>query len=217
MVYSVCGGGLGDCWASVNYMLGMSEAIRDSVYLSDHYDHNRKRKEVGSKLKEILPLFSSIGKVIVTGEDSGVDCCLSWLDVYPVPYLPTKVRWVTNKSKTVCYQFDKKSHMSGRIPKEDEQLVLDTLCEMGFVPVKLGREQTIEEAVALLAACEFFVGLDSGFTHVAHSVGVPVYMIRSERPMVDIQTIYRYKEYILCHTAADCIQSLRERGSDNVL
>jgi heptosyltransferase II len=49
--------------------------------------------------------------------------------------------------------------------------------EMKRVPLDLAGKTSIEELPALLAACQFFVGNDSGAMHVAAAVGVPVVAI----------------------------------------
>ena len=75
---------------------------------------------------------------------------------------------------------------------------------------KLGPRYSLQQNVEFAASAEFFVGIDSGLSHLAHSVGVPVHLLRNLVPVHHARTTHRGKQTWLYRDVA-------EFASDTVL
>ena len=204
-IYAPCGKGLGDCWASISYALLESEKLGEPVKFSDHYFNRKgKRRNISYKLHEIIPLFDTTGEILITPQDP--DRYLLWSEVYARPYLPTKKKW--NRGSIVTYQFDGKSHSCKNLPSfAMEERVLGVIENIGHKVYKLGGDMSLKDAIVLLAGSAYFVGVGSGFAHMAHSVRVPVYMIRNGRTVDNItMESHKYKPMVLVETPEEFIE-----------
>jgi len=215
VIYCVNGKGLGDCWASVNYLLRKSEIIGEPVKLCTwfHGGHGMIR-DVKQKLEEIIPLLNSKGTIILT-EKKG-DQYLNADQVYQDPYFKTHMEWTENKRSYFSYQFDGFSHKKfSNMSKEEEEKILKHITNKGYVVRKLGKNQTIRECVRILAESKFFVGVDSGMMHLAHSVGTPVYAILNKRNKQTFEEIHYKKKYTLCLDADEFTKTFPD-GSNGI-
>ena len=205
-IFSAAGLGLGDCWATVNYALQKAEKHNITFKLATWYKNSGgKIRNAKSKLTEILPLFRDIsaGQVILVDDEPTEKLSrdgggyLKWFDVYNVPYFSTKITWKKNDSKNICCHFDGKSHSCKRCTTKEEKEIIKFLRDLGFNTIYLGKETSLEEAVNLLSKCEAFVGVDSGFCHIAHSVRTPIHLIRNGRTIEEIEETHGNKPFNL--------------------
>ena len=108
------------------------------------------------------------------------------------------LRWQPGKIDRIrpyaCYQFDGTSSQEEKNPSEAEQeAMLQVLRGMGMDTIRLGAHNTLKEAAELLSHAMLFVGCDSGFTHMGHAVGTPVYIyVKKLAP----HTAHKYKQYV---------------------
>lgn len=204
-IYCASGRGLGDCWATVNYLFNKSLELREEVVVSSwYYNRRKKKRDVNYKLNEIISLIDCDGKISVT-DDEG-DRYLSWKEVFSSPYLPSKIKWTPNDSKVFCYQFDGKSHKCKNLPPKDEELVLKTMKDEGYETIRLGKHLSLKECLEIMSHSELFLGVDSGMMHVAHSSGVPTYIARNLRLAEHIEESHKGKTYVLCENANDFLE-----------
>jgi hypothetical protein len=81
---------------------------------------------------------------------------------------------------------------------------------MNFVPgynfIRLGRPFTISENIAHLVRCRLFYGVCSGISFIAHSVGVPTYLVRYGN---DLRPWHHNKTYVPCDGTEDLIARVR--------
>jgi hypothetical protein len=208
-IWAASGLGLGDCWASVNYILRQSVKNNKTEYMSHYYKKGDKKRVYYNKANEILPLIDSMGKIELINEDPTEK--LTWKNAYKVDYFPSIKRWMSNKSKDVCYQFDGKSHNCKNMrSKDEEEKIIVSLKKNGFNPIRLGGHLSLEESVSKLSECEFFVGVESGFAHIACSVGTPLVMIINGRTYRGIKDSHENREMILCEDYISTILAVNE-------
>lgn len=136
-----------------------------------------------ARLEQIESLFSEIRfapKLVRQPGSTKVDPWLNWC--YPALQVDSKYRWHLDKvEKTFCYQFDGISSAETKNPPIALVANIKTVLRtMGYKPIRLGAQMTLPQAAESLSKCAFFVGCDSGFSHIAHSVGCPVYMYEGQ-------------------------------------
>ena len=160
---------LGDCWIRMCKYINLSKITKSIVRFIEPND----------KHKEILPLLEpafieNISKRDVPDCDKLSNgrylenCC----------YAKTRVVWSGGiKRNRICYQFD--GRFSGRRknpPENDLFKLVDFINGVDFV--RLGGHLSLEKCVNIMANSDCFLGIDSGMSHIAHSVGVPTFIIK---------------------------------------
>ncbi len=104
-----------------------------------------------------------------------------YMEMWGSPYFPTRMRWSHRRSGIVTYQFDGRSsaHIKNPTPQEVKDFFSWTV-DRGLQPVAVGSHLSMSECVRLMSISEFFVGVCSGMATLAHSVGVPTYILEYE-------------------------------------
>jgi hypothetical protein len=213
MIWAASGLGLGDCWASVNYILRKSIENNKIEQVSHYYKKGNKKRNYYKKVNEIINLIESSGRIKLVNEDPTDK--LTWKDVYKIDYFNTKVVWKNNNSNNVCYQFDGKSHNCKNMnSKEEEDKIIETLIDSGFNHVRLGGHLSLEENIELLSKCEFFIGVESGFAHIACSVGTPIFMVVNGRTYQGVKDSHENRTLLLCKDYLDAISSIHKYLKD---
>ncbi len=191
---------LGDQWATINRMLLASNNthyVCRASCLIDGVDYSKR-------MLEIIDLLDHKGQIELVKEPAtrtlGQPCILT-----AEPYLPTKQRWAGGKGMGVCYQFDGlKAAEGNKNPPPDELIELETWCSE-HDGVRLGNHLTLAQCVDIMANSSLFVGVCSGMSHIAHSVGIPTFIIEYEKP---IKAFHMGKEYTHCRGTKDTIEKL---------
>jgi hypothetical protein len=183
----------GDQWATINYYLNMSVMKRKRIRLATQLNGvNLYRLH-----REILDVLDSNGEIELTMSEPTVG--VSGYDVWSAPYFPTKQRWdASAKHRYVCVQLDGQSAAHATNPSpEEERLTLRYLEERcpGFETVRLGKHLSVQQCVDIAANSAFFIGVDSGMSHLCHSVGVPIFLLEYGLPTV---TTHSGKAHTLC-------------------
>lgn len=223
-VFAVNGRGLGDVWGSICYFCKLGEDFNVPIKLSRYYVKRKRQRPFYPKAAEVIPLLDT--KTVMNFVDGDPTVTIRHQNIGYIPYYPTRVRWFPEKkfltrdlslpgkpsesnSITACYQFDGKSHSGQKnMPKEHEELIFNALRERGLVPIRVGGHQSLLENVKQLAACRLFVGVDSGFAHVACSVRCPTYIIKNRRPPKDLDSIYYGKGVRFVENAFSFVENL---------
>ena len=123
-------------------------------------------------------------------------------------YVPTKVRWAQHETGVISYQLETStSHRPGRFcnPWLIEDLS-DRLPGYEFIEVGKQHQSTLSEIIQILSRSTLFVGIDSGMSHVAHSVGVPVFL----KQYPELELCHPNKEYVAFDDGADLELKLSE-------
>jgi len=183
VVYAANGRGLGDRWASVSFCIAQAICESRPIKMAPRYFHARKNVWRQYDLS-FVQYF--VGGDLLEIVDFPPSRQLNWQEVFHrTPYQPTKRRWIPNASGTVCYQFDGKSwHRQNFRTPDEEFLIIREIERLGWQAVRLGKEisqDSLSADIDRLANCEFFVGVDSGLSHVAYSVGTPILMVVNGR------------------------------------
>ncbi len=208
-IQSPHGKALGDCWCIINYFINLAIEMDEVVYLCTYYRKGDAVKRV-DKLKKILPLFKHDDMIELTEEEI-TESKIHWTLGHKYPFISTKITWKPNNSKKICYQFDAKSKTAARFPSEDvKEEILSYARSVGYELVKLGHELTLEECIRALSESEFFLGLDSGFSTVAASVGIPVFFTQNNRS-IEIWEKYNHsnKHFILARDYLELINNIK--------
>ena len=128
--------------------------------------------------KEILDALDSPGEIELTLSEPTV--ASYGYAVWSSPYFPTKNRWRnTARHKYVCMQFDGQSTPQANASSQEELLIKRVLQERchGLGSIVVGKHFSVQECVSIAANSALFVGVDSGMSHLCHSVGVPIFLL----------------------------------------
>lgn len=79
-------------------------------------------------------------------------------------------------------------------PVEEAQ-VLQQIKNWGLEPVRLGGHISLGLAAEYLSTCQLFIGVDSGFSHLAHCVGTPVYLYERGIPTYQCHSLCQYVSF----------------------
>ena len=175
----VSGRGLGDCWTLVQWLLRRSEETGRPARLSRHLgpQPDSPSHNVLELIPRIAALLDSPGSIQIVDEE-GEDPPVSGPSLWgkDVVYMSTKRRWRWQGHHTICHQWDGRSGADAKNPSpEDVQRIHGVWGNRMF---RLGLPLTIEEDVAFLARCALYVGVCSGVSHAAHSVGCPMILLQ---------------------------------------
>ncbi len=154
--------------------------------------------------REIIDVLDFDPKHLVLTEEEPTHQ-LEGYDVWASPYLPTRFRWsASERHPYVCYQLDGFSVAHDKnLDQKSEALLLRMLHASGFEPRRLGKHLSIAQCVRIASESAFFVGVDSGMSHLCHCVGVPMFLIENRLPII---TCHRGKAYIPCKGVEDFLR-----------
>jgi hypothetical protein len=121
------------------------------------------------------------------------------------------VRWARNDGRIISYQIETSSlHRPERFC---EPWLIEDLSDQlpGYAFVELGKEHqgTMSQIIDILSRSELFVGIDSGMSHIAHSVGVPVFLKHYD----ELQLCHPNKDYVAFRDGVDLTHKLSEAPS----
>lgn len=199
-------GGFGGVWAATSLMLQLSEQAEKPVYYA------------GDDLRPLamVPFMQSSGTIQAScarpnllfihpshhATYAGLKGfmpahLLRWRVAFARPYRQTTTRWHGAGSRRIAYQFvpgkeGAKSCKPGQIEQFEPQVRA-----LGYTPVALGAHLGIAGSIKHAAGAELFVGVDSGMSHLCHSVGVPVHLLRNDQAAATIDTMHRGNAYRL--------------------
>jgi Glycosyltransferase family 9 (heptosyltransferase) len=202
--------GFGDLWAITSYSCLLSQRAGRPVHLSKWSTKSMMDRE--DEIRDILANLDDgyTKDVVVTTERFATSSRFSVRDHHD-SYVPTKVKWVQHDSGVISYQLETStSHRPGRFcnPWLIEDLS-DQLPGYEFIEVGKQRQSTLSEIIEILSQSTLFVGIDSGMSHVAHSVGVPVFLKRYP----ELELCHPNKEYVAFDEGADLERKLSELPS----
>jgi hypothetical protein len=198
-IYSPHNFSFGDQWATINYYLNMSLMKGQRIRVASLF-HGVNLQRLH---KEILDVLDSSGAVELTLSEPTVG--VDGYNVWSSPYFHTKKRWERRqKHKYICMQFDSKSSPAANPTPEEELMIRTFLKERchGVEAITLGKHLSIHECVDIAADSILFVGVDSGMSHLCHSVGVPIFLLEYGLPTI---TTHAGKAHVLCKGFQDFV------------
>lgn len=161
--------GFGDKWSICNYILRTSEDTGCKTLITSQCWNDDisliMRNLVSTGSFEFVPLSYT----------RKIDYCAT----FKINFCPTKnYVWTPNKSKLICYQLDGKWKSEVKNLSDGETKALfHFLRKSGYELIDVGNMRPLSESIRLLSKAEAFVGIPSGMSHVANSVGTPSYII----------------------------------------
>lgn len=203
-VYGTAGGGFGDCWAAASYLLTISTQVGKPTRVA----------QLDDRIRQILPHLDSAGSLVEVPE--GIDILiassfdaehfsdinnyypkrvLEWAVPLGVQYCMTTKRWECNASGKVCCQLYPRRLGDTSCANGHVKLFMEALHSRGYRVIEIGAEIGLAQSIEEASTSEYFVGVDSGMSHVAHSVGLPVHIIRNRLPRHHLYTTHRGKRY----------------------
>lgn len=208
--YKLTSNGLGDAWAGVNWCFLQSIAQGKPVRLSNrkgNYDQENWRE---GRVAEIIALYDTSeypdAAIEVTGPDVPVLSIPRQLWQYK--YFPTKRVWQPSCSRRVLLHFTPFT-VRKYAPSEVDQLqVIKVLQGLDFEPVVFEGNETLEEVVNMMSESCAVISMCSGFTHVCHSVGTPLYIVDNGVGKVWIDRHHGRKKFTHCENFFDAAQKL---------
>jgi len=204
MIYGTVGSGrLGDCWMGINKALYDSERQGKTILFSTW--NPKKERSTKVLLEEILDLLDSSGEVELVDDPPSQ----GFSDVYRKKgwkFYPTKIDWKSGPWNRICYQYDGISGGHKKNPPEKDLAPLSNFID-GVEFLRLGKYMSLSENVKAMSESNCFVGIDSGFSHVSHSVGVPRFFIKYR---YDFSGRHKGRKYTLCKGTHEAIYKVRE-------
>jgi len=167
-----------------------------------------REEEIRDILRNVADSY--VENVVVTSERFTMTSRFSVRDHHD-PYVPTKVKWARNDSRIISYQIDTSTqHRPDRFcdPWLIEDLS-DQLPDYQFIELRKEHQSNMSELIEILSQSELFVGIDSGMSHVAHSVGVPVFL----KYYAELGLCHPNKEYVAFRDGDDLKRKLSELPS----
>ena len=188
--------GFGDRWACANWFLRLSQRTRKVVLIST-------AAPWASEIVQIAPLLRSTGRIALSQRPPSIH--LDYCDPFRLRYLKTVVGWKPNNSQFISYQFDGRSfgHLKNLPPGAEERLLAE-LVQLGYKPINVNSRPALH-AVEILARSAAFIGVPSGLSHVAFSVGTPCHVIFNDYSIDLRQCVYYRKPVKLYHTYEDLL------------
>ncbi len=194
-IFTPWNSGFGDRFATIQLLSHLAAAQyspENRVVLSDG--------GLGPLHRAIVSTLDAPIRIDLTDEPGNTS--LDGYDVWATPFFPTQRQWLWNrKYKSFTYQFDGISSPQKNPSDRDTHRILDSLInDYRLVAIPVGKHMTVAECVEAMANSAFFIGCDSGMSHLAHSVGLPLFLLEYGLPVV---TCHRGKSYIHCQGAGD--------------
>lgn len=183
--------GLGDVWASCSY-----------VAINHPLSDVRLRPRGVQLSKTVTRLLGVDMNVDFINPDNDHELdVLSNLVAYNHEYLPTKIRWENRRSRIISFQFDSRSNKDLKnCSSEEISRFREVIFKSGYRLVDLGNTCDLTAAVNIMSISEVFIGLDSGMSHVAQSVGVPIFLIANQMKKDFLQQVYNNKPIVFYQT-----------------
>ena len=144
----------------------------------------RKGRDRSELYKEILSLFKleHICKITDKPPTANIDhlnpLITQIIISKSIDFMRAPKHWKSFNSNLITYQYDAVSFNKLKKPSQN------TLSEIyetakGYEFCRLGKHLTLIENLELLARSKCFIGIDSGISQLAYSVGVPMFLMRS--------------------------------------
>ena len=180
MIYGGWNGNLGDVWASINCLLRLSEKTRKTIRLS-RYEllfYRPTGRDLKPLYEEVIGLLDSTGRIEVV--DAAADRPLNEQSdaLWHTAYFPVRMPRSLSDEAAVHYEGTSNPDFQN-VTKADQERLNDWLTGCGLKPVVLGlpHVKSVTDMVKILCRSRYFVGIDSGPSHVAKSCGLPVFLL----------------------------------------
>jgi hypothetical protein len=167
---------LGYIWLYCNYAIALAKEKNEEVALcTSAISKNPKESFVDKTdlIKEVLELLDHDVTITLHNDLNGKNIRLENSDT---PYYNTKVTWSLDKVNNyrVAHQLDGSDISKWYRGNIDGVKYFNTNVKDR---ISLSKKYSLSEIVNILSTSFLFIGADSGISHVAHSVGIPMYIL----------------------------------------
>lgn len=194
-IWDLPGIGFGDCWAGLSYLLhkGTPQTV------SRFGGRKHETVDLKPKLEEMLDLFDTPLRITVSDEHPNTSM---HMHCWAGKRWPCRLHWEKSKHKRpIAYQFDGVSSAGLKNPpQKDIDHFLNSVNAL-----RVGLPLPISGCATVLANSDAFVGVCSGMAHLAHSVGVPVFLLQYE---LDVSWWHGDNPITVCHGMDDVLERL---------
>lgn len=195
-IYTQWNAGLGDTWASVNLLLHKASMTNEPIILSRF----QNGQDMGPLQEEIGAVLDQQNHLALSTEPGNAP--LDGYTVWRTDYFPTIKRWRSDRphAHAVCC-FESASTPELKDPSAHDLSALTEIIHATGLPCyRLGKHLGVRKCIELAASAAFFVGSDTGPSHICHSVGVPMFLLEYK---LGLETCHRGKGYTRCEGAED--------------
>lgn len=215
LVFRVVAPGFGDCWAVASIFSALTSIGCRILLTHDGGTLDARIPEIGRHLRvcfsaesvctvpDVLIAPTSDMQAISKSTDSLPRYGVVLAELFRVPYQGTKVRWRPNASSRIACHFTARRRGPSEVDKIDLSAFRRQAVSCGYTLVELGAHLSIDQNIVAASESLMFVGIDSGLSHLAHSVGVPVHLIRNHLPLHHVRSTHFAQKYSVYANLAD--------------
>ena len=165
---------LGDIWAFTSYILKQSEIENKTIYFD--------RGSLNSQISSFKNFFDTNGKIELNKQKNKIKKVKANYMFFR-EFLKTKIQWKENNNKIIAYQFDGRHLNYNKNPNKNEIIYfLNFFEKLGYNLINVGNFKPLSFIIKTLSECEFFIGVISGISIVANSVGCPINLLENNLP-----------------------------------
>lgn len=196
VIFSPWNTGLGDQFATINLMLRLASRSPERIYLS-RLQNGQDLGPLHDEIRSLLACNAPLDSVQEPGNTP-----LSGYDVWRCDYYPTRLQWKSsNRHRHIVYCFESASSIELKDPPgHDRAAIMATILDTGLPSYRIGKHLGLTKSAELAAGAAFFVGVDSGPSHVCHSIGLPMFLLEYK---LGLETCHRGRAYTRCEGAED--------------
>ena len=126
------------------------------------------------------------------------------------PYAHTKVRWSRAKAKPQgCFQLESRRYEDGKygeikpnynnpyrlLSQEALEQIYALFAALPYPMVHIGQHLGLAGSIKVASESRFFIGIDSGMSHLCHSIGVPVYLYEGRPTELTVHDLHPGKAF----------------------
>jgi hypothetical protein len=228
------GAHFGDIWLSISSAILLSKKNKEVIYISRYADqHDRK-----SVLQESLSVLDTADAKIEIVDDFQNQYDETTVN-FPIsrgaflnedPIVSTKIKYNPKDNYTIALQlaslfFNKQKNVYTsrknsaqneyrNIPYlELEKIFLNFISFQNLKINSVGEHIGIENSINKIAESNIFIGIDSGMSHVASSVGIPVYLYDfKQNEDIYLDQFHKNKNIKKFKTFEDILNIFNEHG-----
>lgn len=195
---------LGDCWAFMNMICDKSirnkAPVLCSKFIANKMHGIHSSRLVEGKLVEILSALDA-GEAKIDFIYAGATVFTPDSVNFQHPYRPTKIKWEGGKSIVHQLVNSEKDISNNKrcIPQDQNDAIIKWISQRENAA--LGLPMSIEECIRTASKAALFIGMDSGMSHICHSLGIPVLIY--DWPRID--EFHRNKTFSRFKTADEAI------------
>jgi hypothetical protein len=168
---------LGDRWSHLNRVIKFSKNNIGNIFFE-----NNTEEEIG-KIRNLWDLIDTNVKLNIIYQSNDFHPADGVVE-FPYPYYKTKEQWLSNTEKEydICFQIKTSASSAEWLPiknftsKNFEDFEKKIRSKYKIIELGQDKNTPIKNEINIMLKSKVFVGISSGFAHIAHSVGIPVFL-----------------------------------------